>query len=59
MKKSTKLRIAGGLVLLFNLWLAGHYAIEGWPLFLLTFGFAIGYELLVVRPTAKSETTPT
>ena len=55
MKKSTKLRIFGGAVLLFNLWLIGQYRLEGIPVLLLTFGFAIGYELLVVRPVSKSE----
>lgn len=55
MKKSTKLRLFGGAVLLFNLWLIGRYALEGVPVLLLTFGFAIGYELLVVRPVAKTE----
>lgn len=55
MKKSTKLRLFGGAVLLFNLWLIGRYGLEGVPVLLLTFGFAIGYELLVVRPVAKAE----
>jgi hypothetical protein len=54
-KKSTKLRLLGGAVLLFNLWLIGHYSLEGTPVLLLTFGFAIGYELLVVRPVTKEE----
>jgi hypothetical protein len=55
MKKSTKLRLFGGAVLLFNLWLIGRYSLEGIPVLLLTFGFAIGYELLVVRPVTKTE----
>jgi hypothetical protein len=55
MKKSTKLRIFGGVVLLFNLWLIGRYSLEGVLVLLLTFGFAIGYEFLVVRPAAKAE----
>lgn len=55
MKKSTKLRLFGGAVLLFNLWLVGRYNLQGLPVLLLTFGFAIGYELLVVRPVVKSE----
>lgn len=29
MKKTTKLRLIGGGVLLFNLWLIGHYNLEG------------------------------
>ena len=55
MKKSTKLRLFGGAVLLFNLWLIGQYNLEGVPVLLLTFGFAIAYELLVVRPISKSD----
>jgi hypothetical protein len=55
MKKTTKLRLFGGAVLLFNLWLIGAYNLEGIPVLLLTFGFAIGFELLVVRPVSRSE----
>ena len=55
MKKSTKLRLIGGVILMFNLWTIGHYKIDGVALFLLTFGFAIGYEFLVVRPASNSE----
>ena len=55
MKKSTKLRPFGGAVILFNLWLIGQYKLEGIAVQVLTFGFAIGYELVVVRPVAKSE----
>lgn len=54
MKKTTKLRLIGGIVLLFNLWLIGHYNLEGIPVLLLTFGFAGGYEYLVVRPATKT-----
>jgi hypothetical protein len=53
-KKATKLRLFGGLVLLFNLWLIGQYNLEGIPVLLLTVGFAVGYEFLVVRPTSRS-----
>lgn len=53
MKSSTKLRLFGGLVLLFNLWLIGHYDLRGIPVLLLTLGFAVGYEFLVVRQVAK------
>lgn len=53
MMKSTKLRLFGGAVLIFNLWLIGHYNLSGIPVLLLTFGFAIGYELLVVRPSSE------
>lgn len=58
MKKTTKLRMIGGVILLFNLWLIGEYRLEGIPVLLLTFGFAVGYEFLIVRPAnAKSEST--
>ena len=55
MKKSTKLRLFGGAVILFNLWLIGQYNLEGVAVLLLTFGFAVGYELVVVRPVSKAE----
>jgi hypothetical protein len=48
-KTRTKLRLLGGAVLLFNLWLIGHYSIEGVPVLLMTLGFAIAYEYIVVR----------
>lgn len=54
MKKTTKLRLIGGGILLFNLWLIGSYNLEGVPVLLLTFGFAVGYEYLVVRPASKT-----
>jgi len=53
MKNTTKLRIFGGLVLMFNIWLIGNYNLDGIPVLLLTFGFAIGYEYLVVKPSTK------
>ena len=55
MKKSTKLRLFGGAVLIFNLWLIGRYNLSGIPVLLLTFGFAIGFEFLVVRPSSKEK----
>jgi hypothetical protein len=55
MKKTTKLRLIGGLILLFNFWLIGSHNIEGVPVLLLTFGFAAGYEFLVVRPVSKQD----
>ena len=55
MKKSTKLRLFGGAVILFNLWLIGQYHLEGIAVLLMTLGFAIGYELLVVRPVVQSQ----
>lgn len=54
MKKTTKLRFIGGGILLFNLWLIGAYNLEGIPVLFLTFGFAGGYEYLVVRPALKN-----
>lgn len=58
MKKATKLRLFGGAVLLFNLWLIGQYNLSGVPVLLLTFGFAIGFEYLIVRPVTKGEQEP-
>ncbi len=55
MKKTTKLRLVGSVVLLFNLWLIGQYNLSGIPVLLLTLGFAVGYEFLVVRPATKDE----
>lgn len=55
MRKTTKLRLVGGVVLLFNLWLIGQYNLSGIPVLLLTLGFAVGYEFLVVRPASKGE----
>lgn len=53
MKKTTKLRLFGGSVLLLNLWLIGTYNLQGLPVLLLTFGFAAAFEYLVVRPVEK------
>lgn len=59
MKKSTKLRLAGGVILLFNLWLIGQYKLEGIAVLLLTLGFAIGFEYFVVHPAKqKAEGDP-
>jgi len=54
MKKRTKLRLLGGVILFFNLWLIGNYNLQGVPVLLLTFGFAIIYEYLIVRPLTKN-----
>ena len=54
MKKTTKLRLIGGGILLFNLWLIGAYNLEGIPVLLLTVVFAVGYEYLVVRLSTKT-----
>ena len=49
MKKTTKLRLIGAAILLFNLIAIGFYNLEGVPVLLLTFGFAGAYEYFVVR----------
>lgn len=46
--------MVGGLILLFDLWLIGHYRLDGITAVLLTVGFAAGFEYLVVRPASKS-----
>jgi len=53
MKKSTKLRLLGVMVLLINLIIIGAYNITGIPVILMTFGFAIAYEYIVVKPTIE------
>lgn len=55
MKTTTKLRLFGGMALLFNLWLIGEYNLHGVPVFLLTAGFAVVFEFLVVKPIASAE----
>lgn len=49
MSKAAKLRLIGGCILLFNLWLIGEYKIEGIAVLFLTVVFAVAYELLVVK----------
>lgn len=56
MNPATKMRLIGGAILMFNLWLIGHYNITGIAVLLMTIGFAVVFEYLVVRPTAKSKT---
>jgi hypothetical protein len=58
MQTKLKLRIFGGVVLLFNLWLIWRYDLQGVTLLILTFGFAIGYEFVVVRSMANLEARP-
>ena len=55
MKKTMKLRLIGGCILLFNLWLIGLYNIEDITVLLLTFGFAAVYKFIVVHTTSKTE----
>ena len=57
MKKKTKLRLFGGLVILVNLMLIGHYNLQGFEVLVLTFGFAIVYEFFVVK-NAIEEPSP-
>ena len=53
MKKATTLRLFGGTLILFLLWFVGHFNIGGIPMVALIFGFAIGYEVLIVGPHVK------
>lgn len=46
-------RLVGGIVLFFNLVLIGHFNIEGLLILILTFGFVIFYEFLIIKPLAK------
>lgn len=55
MSKVTKLRFIGGAILFVLLWVVGAYDIQGPTNLILLFGFAIGYELLVVKPAKKAE----
>lgn len=55
MKMTTKLRLVGVVILVFNCWLIGAYSIAGAPVLLMTFGFAIVFEYLVVKPLAKTK----
>jgi hypothetical protein len=55
MKTSTKLRLLGAAIIIFNLWLIGHFNISGLPVLLLTLGVAIGFEVWLVRPAIKAE----
>lgn len=53
MSPKTTLRLVGGLLILFNLWLCGEYNIEGAPLLLLTAGVAVALEFGVIRRLDK------
>lgn len=53
MQTATKLRLIGAVAIAFNLWLIGSYHLTGIPALLLIFGFAVGYEFLIVRPALK------
>jgi hypothetical protein len=47
---ATRLRLFGAAILFINLMLIGRYEITGLLTLLMTFGFAIAYEYLIVRP---------
>lgn len=52
MTKNT-LRIIGGIIILFNLWLVGHYQLTGIMVLLLTFGVALLFEFVLVKQFAS------
>jgi hypothetical protein len=54
----TTARLVGGAIVLLNLWLVGHYRIEGVMVLVLTFGVAVAFELLIVRPLTNGEEPP-
>lgn len=54
MTTRTQLRTIGAIILFFNLWLIGTYNLPDLAVLLLTFGFAIGFELWVVRKFAPA-----
>jgi len=55
MKKSTKIRIFGAIVLLFNVVLVGFLDLTGPVVLVITFGLAAVIELFFVRPAVRSE----
>jgi len=55
---TSRLRWFGAAVLILNLWLIGRYNITGPTVLVLTFGFAIGFELIVVRAATSSSARP-
>ena len=59
MKKTTMLRLVGGVIILFLLVYTGRNNITGIPLLLILFGFAFGFEFLVIKPISRrQERTP-
>lgn len=58
MKTSTKFRLAGGAIIIFDLWLIGQYNITGIPALLLTVGVAAVFEGFLVRPASRIERNP-
>lgn len=51
------LRVIGAFVLVFNLALIGRYGLSTVDTLFLTFGFAIGYEWLIVGKLSKPDAT--
>lgn len=49
------IRVIGAAVLLFNLWLIGHYNLEGGTVLLLTFGLVLFLELVVVKKLKRKQ----
>ncbi|MES2017004.1 MAG: hypothetical protein V4484_10960 [Pseudomonadota bacterium] len=50
MKTTTKLRLTGAIILLVMLWVIGTYNLTHPLVAVVVFGFAAGFEILVVRP---------
>ena len=55
MEGRQKARIVGALIMFFNLWLIGEYNISGLPVLLMTVGFVVAYEVIVVRGMFQHE----
>lgn len=53
MSRTLRLRLVGGAIFLFNLWLVGRFNIEGPAVGVITIGFVVAYEYFVVRPANK------
>jgi hypothetical protein len=58
MTKASKLRIFGGVILLFILWFIGDNHITGAPAFLLPVGFVVAFEFVVVQRRSKPNDEP-
>lgn len=55
MNSSTALRLIGASVLLFMLWLFGHYDLSNPLTVVALFGFAFAWERFVVKPAIKKD----
>ena len=49
----TALRIIGGIIILFNLWLIGNYQLTGIMVLILTVGVALLFEFVLVKQFAS------